>query len=79
MCSIGGAVATINAVGGRIVVGAPFGDGGSVLSPGLVQVWELNNTTVDWFQLGGDIVSGDGYRDFFGMAVPMNALPKTGL
>jgi hypothetical protein len=60
---------SINAVGDRMVVGAPTNDGTSGTDRGSVRVYELTNGS--WIQLGGDI-DGEASGDWSGYSVSIN-------
>jgi hypothetical protein len=65
-----GTSVSLNAVGDRVAIGAPFNDGNGSNS-GSVRVYALDTSNV-WVQLGGDI-DGEAAGDLSGYSVSMNA------
>ena len=61
----------LSANGTRLVVGAPANDGGGDAS-GHARVYQWNDSTSTWVQLGGDL-DGEAARDNFGSSVAISA------
>lgn len=64
-----GSAVSMNAAGDRVVIGAPFNDGGAGTDSGLTRIYAYDGS--NWVQLGGDIL-GDAAGDESGLAVSMN-------
>ena len=60
---------SVSAYGNRVAIGAISGDGNSINS-GYVQIYELNETSLSWEQLGATI-NGQDSDDFFGHSVSL--------
>ena len=65
-----GEAVSMNAVGDRVAIGAPFSDANSRADSGRVRIFSWNGTS--WTQLGGNI-DGERAGDQYGSSVSMNA------
>ena len=65
-----GSSVSINSIGDRVAIGAPFNDGNGANS-GHVRIYSYNGT--DWVQLGNDI-NGKAVRDESGSSVSINSI-----
>jgi len=68
---ISGYSVSMNSTGDRVAIGAIYNDGNGT-SSGHTRIYEYDDITQEWVQLGNDI-DGEGVNDFSGRSVSLNA------